>query len=103
VTCDRNKDSNNVLGQSTEPQMDIYSTVCAIQNMWLAARVENIGMGWVSILENDFLRATLDIPKNIEIIGYFCLGYVDEFFDKPELESKGWNHRHPPDIHYEKW
>lgn len=90
VTCDRDRNGPVVIGRTIKPEMDLYSTVCAIQNMWLAARAENIGLGWVSIIHDDVLRDALDIPENIEIIAYLCLGYVSEFRDKPELEEFGW-------------
>ena len=84
-----------VLGRTHNPNMDVYSTVCAIQNLWLAARAEGIGMGWVSIFRDADLRAILGIPDRIEIVGYLCLGYVDELYDRPELEVKGWSRRLP--------
>src|SRR6201993_2384211 len=70
--------------------MDLYSAVCAVQNLWLAARAEGIGVGWVSILRREDLRAALHIPEDIELIAYLCVGYVDHFPAKPELESTGW-------------
>jgi 5,6-dimethylbenzimidazole synthase len=70
--------------------MDLYSAVCAVQNLWLAARAENVGVGWVSIVRPDDLRAALGIPPTIELIAYLCVGYVTHFFDKPELETAGW-------------
>ena len=105
VTCDRKRDDSNQLGRSTQGEMDIYSTVCAIQNMWLAARIEDVGMGWVSILDPMQIRKTLDIPESVEIVAYFCLGYVDEFKDSPELETKGWNKRLDLEdlVRYETW
>jgi len=93
VTCDRNRNGPVVIGRTIKPEMDMYSTVCAIQNMWLAARAENIGLGWVSIIHDDVLREALGIPDSIEIIAYLCLGYVSEFRDKPELETFGWLER----------
>ena len=105
VTCDLKRDESNQLGRSEPNQMDVYSTVCAIQNMWLAARVEGIGMGWVSILEESHVSEVLKLPESRKLIGYFCLGYVDEFKDQPELESKGWNKRLDLDdiIRYDTW
>ncbi|MDD7986783.1 5,6-dimethylbenzimidazole synthase [Lentisphaera marina] len=105
VTCDLKRDESNQLGRSEQNQMDVYSTVCAIQNMWLAARVEGIGMGWVSILEESHIREVLKLPESRKLIGYFCLGYVDEFKNQPELESKGWNKRLDLDdiIRYDTW
>ncbi|MCJ8295559.1 MAG: 5,6-dimethylbenzimidazole synthase [Colwellia sp.] len=105
VTCDRGRNGPVVIGRTIKPEMDLYSTVCAIQNMWLAARAENIGLGWVSIIHDDVLRDTLNIPSNIEIIAYLCLGYVSKFSDKPELEEFGWLPREDINrlIHKEKW
>ena len=94
-----------VIGRTIKPEMDLYSTVCAIQNMWLAARAENIGLGWVSIIHDDVLRSVLGIPEDKDIIGYLCLGYVSKFNDKPELEEFGWLKREELNqlIHKEKW
>jgi len=105
ITCDRNRNGPVVIGRTIKPEMDLYSTVCAIQNIWLAARAENIGLGWVSIIHDDVLRDTLSIPENIEIIAYLCLGYVSKFNDKPELEEFGWLPRENLSqlIHKEKW
>ena len=102
VTCDRERNGPVVLGKTIKPEMDLYSTVCAVQNLWLAARAENLGVGWVSIIEDDILRDALDIPTKIEIIAYLCIGYVTQFKDKPELESAGWLPRRPLEkaIHY---
>jgi len=105
VTCDRNRNGPVVLGKTIKAEMDLYSSVCAVQNLWLAARAENLGVGWVSIIEDDILRDALGIPNNIEIIAYLCIGYVSKFKDKPELESAGWLPRRSVDkaIHYNKW
>ncbi|PWV98881.1 cob(II)yrinic acid a,c-diamide reductase [Hoeflea marina] len=93
VTCDRSRNGDVVLGRTHNPAMDLYSTVCAVQNLWLAARAEGIGMGWVSIFRDADLKALLAIPERIEIVAFLCLGYVDELYEKPELEVKGWNTR----------
>ncbi|PSW22299.1 5,6-dimethylbenzimidazole synthase [Photobacterium sanctipauli] len=105
VTCDRERNGPVVIGRTIKPEMDLYSTVCAIQNMWLAARAENIGLGWVSIIHDDVLREALAIPEHIDIIGYLCLGYVEKFNDKPELEEFGWLAREDINhlIHRGKW
>lgn len=105
VTCDKNRNGPVVIGRTIKPEMDVYSTVCAVQNMWLAARAENIGLGWVSIIHDDVLRKALNIPEDLEIIGYLCLGYVSRFNEKPELEEFGWLPRENLDklIHKEKW
>lgn len=93
VTCDRNKAGPVVLGRTHNPEMDLYSTVCAVQNLWLAARVEGLGLGWVSIIDHDRLRTLLSIPTDIVPIAYLCLGYVDHFEDEPELATSGWRQR----------
>ena len=105
VTCDRKRNGPVVIGKTIKPEMDLYSTVCAIQNMWLAARAENIGLGWVSIIHDHILRDNLNIPEDKEIVGYLCLGYVSKFKDKPELEEFGWLPRQDINelIHKEKW
>jgi len=105
VTCDRARTGPVVLGRTIKPEMDLYSAVCAVQNMWLAARAENLGLGWVSILHDKALKAALNIPEHIEIIGYLCLGYVSQFKEKPELEEKGWLSRTSIEdvIHYDTW
>jgi 5,6-dimethylbenzimidazole synthase len=93
VTCDRSRGGKVVLGRTHNQSMDLYSTVCAIQNLWLAARAEGIGMGWVSVFRDADLRDLLKIPDRIEIVGYLCLGHVDELYQTPELEVKGWSKR----------
>ena len=95
VTCDRTRGGEVVLGRTHNPNMDLYSTVCAIQNLWLAARAEGIGMGWISILHDADVKEILAIPDRIEIVGYLCLGYVEQLYERPELEAKGWNRRMP--------
>lgn len=95
VTCDRTRAESTPLGRWHNPEMDLYSTVCAVQNLWLAARAEGIGMGWVSILDKKRLRALLRIPVHVMPVAYLCLGYVADFAKKPELESKGWRQRLP--------
>ena len=95
VTCDRSRGGKVVLGRTHNQSMDLYSTVCAIQNLWLAARAEGIGMGWVSVFRDADLRDLLKIPDRIEIVGYLCLGHVDELYQTPELEVKGWSKRLP--------
>ncbi len=105
ITCDPTRNGPVIIGTNAKANMDLYSCVCAIQNLWLAARAENIGVGWVSIIHDEVLRDALNIPANIEIVAYLCLGYVSEFNDKPDLEKQGWLPRRPVSqaIHYEKW
>jgi 5,6-dimethylbenzimidazole synthase len=82
-----------VLGQTSMPDMGRFSVVCAVQNMWLMARSLNIGMGWVSILNPDDVKSILNTPDDRELIAYLCIGYVDKFYDKPELEIRKWEAR----------
>lgn len=82
-----------VLGQTSMEEMGRYSVVCAVQNMWLMARSLNIGMGWVSILDPEKVKKALNAPADRELIAYLCLGHVDRFYDKPELETLGWETR----------
>lgn len=105
VTCDRTRTGNVVLGRTTNPEMDLYSAACAVQTLWLAARAENIGMGWVSILDHDDLRSALGIPEHIQPIAYCCMGYTARFHDTPDLERKGWLPRRELGdlLHFEQW
>ncbi len=93
ITCDRDRAGPVVLGRTHMPTMDLYSCVCAVQNLWLAARAEGLGVGWVSILHEDALKDALGIPERIVPIAYLCLGRVSHFEPVPELETKGWRHR----------
>ncbi|WDZ78496.1 5,6-dimethylbenzimidazole synthase [Ensifer adhaerens] len=95
VTCDRTRGGAVVLGRTHNPQMDVYSTVCAVQNLWLAARAEGVGVGWVSIFHEEEIKAILGIPDHIEIVAWLCLGYVDRLYQQPELAVKGWRQRLP--------
>lgn len=105
ITCDRNRTGDTVLGRTHISDMDLYSTVCAVQNFWLAARAENIGVGWVSIVKQERLREALGIPEDIIPIAYLCVGYVSEFLDQPELEKVGWLDRLPLNdlVFYDQW
>lgn len=105
ITCDRNRVGPTALGRTAQPEMDLYSCVCAVQNLWLAARAENLGVGWVSIINYQALHDILDIPDHIIPIAYLCVGYVDFFHETPELEQIGWRKRQPLDdiLHYDHW
>ena len=105
VTCDRTRGGKVVLGRTHNRNMDLCSTVCAVQNLWLAARAEGIGVGWVSIFRDADLRALLAIPDHVEIVAYLCLGHVDQLYRRPELEAKGWRRRLPLEelVFAEKW
>ena len=80
-----------VLGQTSMQEMGEYSVVCAVQNMWLMARSMNIGMGWVSILNPEDVKSILSAPKNNKLVAYLCVGKVDEFLNRPELEQLKWD------------
>lgn len=105
VTCDPTRNGPHVLGRHTMRETDIYSTCCAVQNLWLAARVEGIGVGWVSIFDPVLLREALNIPQHIVPVAYLCLGYVSEFLPQPQLERAGWLPRAPLDelVFYDQW
>ncbi|MCP9475147.1 MAG: 5,6-dimethylbenzimidazole synthase [Nitrospira sp.] len=105
VTCSRRRGGPHVLGRATVRATDLYSTCCAIQNLWLAARAEGIGVGWVSILDYEALKQVLGVPKTVTVVAYLCLGYVSQFETRPDLEQVGWRKRIPVErlIHYETW
>jgi len=93
VCCDHGPPDAEILGRGTIPQTDVYSTACAVQNLWLAARAEGLGVGWVSFYEPDDLRELLAIPARVDPIAYLCLGWPDERPTRPGLESAGWSSR----------
>ena len=95
ITCDKDRAGPVVIGRTHIKSMDVYSSVCAVQNLWLAARAEGLGLGWVSILDQKRLKQVLGIPRRVVPVAYVCLGYVSHFFDKPELQSAGWRPRLP--------
>lgn len=105
VTYDPSKFGPFVIGRSSIPEAGLYSVCCAIQNLWLSARTEGLGLGWVSILSNDVLKEVLQLPEHVVPVAYLCLGYVDEFASKPDLETAGWLPRLSLKdvIYYEKW
>ncbi|MBL4750539.1 MAG: 5,6-dimethylbenzimidazole synthase [Amylibacter sp.] len=95
ITCDRDRAGPVVIGRTHAPVMDVYSSVCAAQNLWLAARAEGLGFGWVSIFNHKHLKKILGMPAQTVPVAYICLGYVSNLFDKPELQSAGWGSRLP--------
>ena len=105
VTCDRTRGGPHVLGRSTILETDLYSTCCAIQNLWLASRTEGIGVGWVSILDPQQLSTILELPNHVVPVAYLCMGYVREFPDGPELQRSGWRQRIPLSelVHLNRW
>jgi 5,6-dimethylbenzimidazole synthase len=94
-----------VIGRTAIKTMDLYSSVCAAQNLWLAARAEGLGTGWVSIIKQQALQEALQIPAKIVPIAYLCIGYVSHFFQQPELQTAGWLKRMPLDelVHFDQW
>lgn len=98
VFCDEGTEQGARLGTHTMPEMRRYSVVCAVFQLWLAARARGVGLGWVSILDPDRLTRDLDVPADWRLIAYLCLGYPAEDHDDPELERAGWETRrtHPP-------
>ncbi len=94
-----------IFGRRTMPEMDLASASCAIQNMWLAARAEGIGLGWVSLFDPETLRTLCDMPEGSKPIAVLCLGHVKDFYPAPMLEIEEWDKRKPvADILYEnKW
>ena len=105
VTCDGERPKGGGLGRRTDPSVALYSTVCAVQNLWLAARVESLGVGWVSIVDFEELKATLGIPSRLTVVAYLCVGYVSEFRPQPDLEEKGWETRATLEsvTHFDRW
>jgi len=84
------KSDEVVLGTTSQEKMGEYSVVCAVQNMWLMARALEIGLGWISILDEKKVKLTLNAPQNHKLVAYLALGYVDKFYDEPELKSIKW-------------
>ncbi|HEY1274662.1 MAG TPA: nicotinate-nucleotide--dimethylbenzimidazole phosphoribosyltransferase [Thermoleophilaceae bacterium] len=105
VCCDHGEPDTEVLGRGTIPETDVYSTACAVQNLWLAARAEGLGVGWVSFYRPDDMRALLGIPARVDPIAYLCVGWPDERPVRPGLESAGWSRRMPLDavLMEERW
>jgi len=95
VTSDPTRGGRHVLGRHTQPQVAEYSSVCAVENLWLAARAEGLGAGWVSFFDERELARTLELPSHVEIIAYLCVGHVTEFPPAPELALSGWARQRP--------
>lgn len=95
----------HVFGRRSLPEMDLASLACAIQNLWLAARAEGLGMGWVSLFDPEALARLLELPSGARPVAVLCLGHVDAFYDRPLLEREGWAQRLPlADLVYEnRW
>ena len=105
VCCHHGAPGEEILGRGTIPETDVYSTACAIQNLWLAARAEGLGVGWVSFYRLADLRAILGIPARVDPIAYLCIGWPDERPVRPGLETSGWAARLPLErvVMAERW
>lgn len=95
VTADPTRGGRHTLGRHTQPQMAPYSSALAVENLWLAARAEGLGVGWVSFFDEREMVRTLGLPEHLEVVAYLCVGYVDEFPEEPELMQAGWSKRRP--------
>ncbi|MEU6277656.1 nicotinate-nucleotide--dimethylbenzimidazole phosphoribosyltransferase [Streptomyces populi] len=95
VTADPTRGGRHTLGRHTQPQMAPYSAALAVENFWLAARAEGLGVGWVSFFDEREMVRALGLPEHLEAVAYLCVGYVDEFPDEPELMQAGWSKRRP--------
>ncbi|MFE2351298.1 nicotinate-nucleotide--dimethylbenzimidazole phosphoribosyltransferase [Kitasatospora cineracea] len=95
VTADRTRGGRHTLGRHTQPQMAPYSAALAVENLWLAARAEGLGVGWVSFFDDEELVRELGLPEHLEVVAYLCVGYVDAFPDEPELQQQGWAKKRP--------
>jgi len=95
VVALKDQREQHIFGRRTLPEMDLASTACAIQNMWLAARAEGIGMGWVSFFDPDELANLLNMPTGSKAIAILCLGYVKTFYPRPLLEIENWTQAEP--------
>lgn len=95
VCCDRRAPAAGVLGRATFPDADLWSCACAIENLWLAARAEGLGMGWVTLFRPADLAALLHLPEGVVTLGWLCLGWPDERPPSPGLERAGWSRRAP--------
>lgn len=93
VLCDATSERGFGLGRNSMPETATYSVICAVQNLWLAARTEGIGVGWVSIIDPFAIKTLLQIPPHLELVAYLCLGYVESFSELPDLERDGWERR----------
>ncbi|ELY48157.1 5,6-dimethylbenzimidazole synthase [Natronorubrum sulfidifaciens] len=106
VTCDPTRGAPHVLGRSSMKRTDVYSTCLAVQNLWLAARAEGVGVGWVSVLYPYEVQEVLGIPPHVKPVAYLCLGYPEDGFpEEPVLQQEGWRERIDVDalVHEGRW
>ena len=104
ITCDRRK-RQPILGSTHQLDTDLYSTACAVQNFWLAAKAEQLGVGWVSVMNENAISQLLGLPDNVVPVAYLCLGYVSQFQETPDLIRAGWSKREPLSsvVYKNKW
>ncbi|MFE9425429.1 nicotinate-nucleotide--dimethylbenzimidazole phosphoribosyltransferase [Kitasatospora sp. NPDC006697] len=95
VTADRTRGGRHTLGRHTQPQMAPYSAALAVENLWLAARAEGLGVGWVSFFDEEEMVRELGLPEHLDVVAYLCIGFVDAFPDEPELQQQGWAKKRP--------
>ncbi len=105
VTHDDSRGGPHILGRATVPETGLYSTILAIQNMWLAATAEGVGVGWVSFYDAPFLTDLMHLPPGIRPVAWLCVGPVHEFQETPDLERFGWRDRRPLSeaVHWERF
>ena len=105
VCCDRRTAAEAVIGRATYVDADLWSCAAAIENLWLAARVEGVGVGWVTLFRPEELAALVGLPEGVETMGWLCLGWPDERPPEPGLQRAGWSTRQPLSsvVHYERW
>nr|WP_227980346.1 5,6-dimethylbenzimidazole synthase [Nocardia spumae] len=105
VTHDDSRGGPQVLGRATVPETGLYSTILAIQNLWLAATSEGVGVGWVSFYDAPFLTSLMELPPGIRPVAWLCVGPVHDFQQTPDLERFGWRERRPLEdaIHWERY
>jgi 5,6-dimethylbenzimidazole synthase len=105
VTCELGRFGTAVLGKPGSEPVEIYSTCLAVENLWLAARAEGLGVGWVSIISNDALRSIFSIPPHVLPLAYLCVGYAEQFPTRPTLEETGWAPRLALEqlLHFDSW
>jgi 5,6-dimethylbenzimidazole synthase len=102
VFAETDPEQGHGLGRRTMPETVLYSAAMSIFTLWLSARAHGVGLGWVSILDPDAVTALLDVPAGWRLVGYLCLGYPATQEGQPELEREGWEHRRPPEAHWQR-
>lgn len=95
IFCDESTAMGHGLGRQTMPEMLRYSVVCAVHTLWLTAQAQGLGVGWVSILDPEAVRNTLDVPEHWALVAYLCIGWPRKPHAVPELERRGWQSRLP--------